>query len=217
MRTGGPKVCLCHTLTFFIPFVHDSTQRARFQVKDTSTTIPQRHFISHGAGPVVMGIDETWGYHVPGGVDGLLAGDLRLGDGGDPAIPDAATLATASYIVSGSMTRPLRITTSYSSLIILPPFWSETLLVAQNLPDSSSAFQHASWLDLLPGCLHSVRTTFRPRPHWPARKRSLFCRNGTKILLELAFLVCALVGGDDLECPALLVATGYSGDLHDLA
>ena len=64
---------------------------------------------------------------------------------------------------------------------------------------------------------HNLPSPAPLAPLWPARKRSLFCRNGTKIQLALAFLICALVGGDDLECPALLVATGDGGDPHDLA
>jgi hypothetical protein len=61
-----------------------------------------------------MDVDEPRRDHVAGGIDGFLAADLVLCDDGDPCRPLMPTLATASYFVSGSMTRPLLMTRSYS-------------------------------------------------------------------------------------------------------
>jgi hypothetical protein len=50
---------------------------------------------------------------VAGGIDGFLSGDLVLGDDGDPTVLDA-DIGDVIILVSGSITRPLKITRSKS-------------------------------------------------------------------------------------------------------
>ena len=84
---------------------------ADLQVHNRGPAVAQGELVRPGPVVVPVGVDETRSDHMASSVDGLLALDLVLGDRGiRPFL--MPTLATPSYIVSGSMTRPLRMTRS---------------------------------------------------------------------------------------------------------
>ncbi len=56
------------------------------QIHDGRTTVAQHQPVSIGFDAVLVSVDKSRRHHQPRGVDGLLAGDLFLGDDGDPAV-----------------------------------------------------------------------------------------------------------------------------------